>query len=191
MSYRASWYLLLAAFVTASACHARPPATTPVQTVPTPSTTTPSPPPPPPPPAPVAAPRSTPTPPSEADLFRRKSLAELNAERPLDDVYFDYDQNALKEDAKRVLQKDAQWLAKWPQTVIEVDGHCDERGSPEYNLALGERRAIAVREYLANLGIRSNRIHVRSLGKEVPFCRGEGEACWSQNRRGHFMITAR
>jgi peptidoglycan-associated lipoprotein len=87
------------------------------------------------------------------------------------------------------LQQDAQWLAKWPQTVIRVDGHCDERGTAEYNLALGERRAEVVKEYLASLGVRSDRIQTRSLGREAPFCHEEGESCWSQNRRGHFEIT--
>ena len=91
----------------------------------------------------------------------------------------------------RALQQDAQWLAKWPQTKIRIDGHCDERGSAEYNLALGERRAQAVREYLVSLGVRADRIEERSLGKDAPFCTGDDEACWSQNRRGHFEITAK
>jgi peptidoglycan-associated lipoprotein len=106
-------------------------------------------------------------------------------------VFFEYDQNALREEGRRVLQQDAQWLSKWPQTVIRIDGHCDERGTAEYNLALGDRRAEVVREYLTNLGVKPERIQTRSLGKEAPFCHEDGESCWSQNRRGHFMITAK
>jgi peptidoglycan-associated lipoprotein len=87
------------------------------------------------------------------------------------------------------LQQDAEWLTKWRQAVVRVDGHCDERGTPEYNLALGERRAQTVKDYLVSLGVASDRVQTRSLGKEAPFCQADGEACWSQNRRGHFEIT--
>jgi len=95
----------------------------------------------------------------------------------------------LRDDARSVLQRDAAWLAKWPQTRIRIDGHCDERGTAEYNLALGDRRAATVRDYLTELGVKAERIQMRTLGKEAPFCRDEGESCWSQNRRGHFEIT--
>ena len=127
--------------------------------------------------------------PSDEELFRRKSLDQLNAERPLSDVFFDYDQNTLRDDGRRALQDDARWLKRWPGTAIRIDGHCDERGSREYNLALGERRATVVRNYLVDLGIDRARIQVRSLGKEAPFCHEGGESCWAQNRRGHFVIT--
>jgi peptidoglycan-associated lipoprotein len=95
----------------------------------------------------------------------------------------------LREDARRVLQQDAQWLAKWPQTMVRIDGHCDEHGTAEYNLALGNKRAETVKEYLTSLGVGPDRIQARSLGKEAPFCQESGESCWSQNRRGHFVIT--
>jgi peptidoglycan-associated lipoprotein len=172
-------------------CHTRPPATAPARTVAPPPPTVPASPPAPPPraSAPVARPAAPPL--TEAELFGRKSLDELNGEHPLGDPFFDYDQDALRDDARRVLQQDAQWLARWPQTVIRVDGHCDERGTGEYNLALGERRATAIKDYLASLGVRTERIQVRSLGKEAPFCNGDGESCWSQNRRGHVVITAK
>ena len=88
-----------------------------------------------------------------------------------------------------MLQRDAEWLTKWPQTRVRVDGHCDERGTAEYNLALGERRAETVKEYLTSLGVRPDRIQTRSLGKEAPFCKDSREPCWSQNRRGHLVIT--
>jgi len=128
---------------------------------------------------------------SEEEVFARKSLEELNAEHPLKDAFFDYDQNTLRDDTQRALQQDAQWLSKWSQTKIRIDGHCDERGSAEYNLALGERRSAAVRKYLVSLGVSPDRIETRSLGLDAPFCRDTGESCWSQNRRGHFEIIAK
>jgi peptidoglycan-associated lipoprotein len=115
----------------------------------------------------------------------------LNAERPLDDVFFDLDKADLREDAKAPLQKDADWLKKWASTMISVEGHCDSRGSAEYNLALGSRRATAVKDYLVSLGVTANRVTTISKGKETPFCTDESEACWQQNRRGHFVITAK
>jgi peptidoglycan-associated lipoprotein len=141
------------------------------------------------PPPPAAA--RPPAPLSDEELFRRTSLDELNAEHPLNDAFFDYDQNVLRDDARSALQKDAAWLAKWPQTRVLIQGHCDERGTAEYNLALGDRRADAVKGYLTSLGVSPDRIAVRSMGKEAPFCHDTGESCWSQNRRGHFVITAK
>jgi peptidoglycan-associated lipoprotein len=181
------WCPLLVLAVVGGGCHTRPPAIAPSRSASNASPVPARPPAPPPPPR--AAPRPAAAVPTEAELFGRKSLSELNAEHPLGDVFFDYDQNTLTEDARRALQQDAAWLAKWPQTRIRIDGHCDERGTPEYNLALGERRADVVREYLTNLGVKSDRLQMRSLGQEAPFCRGETEVCWSQNRRGHFEIT--
>jgi peptidoglycan-associated lipoprotein len=119
------------------------------------------------------------------------SLDQLNAEHPLSDAFFDYDQNALRQDAQQVLQQDAKWLSKWPQTKVRIDGHCDERGTAEYNLSLGDRRAQAAKAYLASLGVQPDRIEIRTLGKEAPFCGDTGESCWSQNRRDHFVITAK
>ena len=178
--------MLVGALVTLAACHAKPPAVMPTRAA-TAAPAAPAPPPPPAPPPRVAAP--TPLAPTDEEMFRRKSLDQLNAEHPLSDVFFDYDQNTLREDGRRALQDDARWLKRWPTTTIRIDGHCDERGTGEYNLALGERRATVVRKYLKDLGINDARIDVRSLGKEAPFCREGGESCWSQNRRGHFVIT--
>jgi len=106
-------------------------------------------------------------------------------------VFFDYDKSNVRDDARSPLQKDAEWLRRWSQTKITVEGHCDERGSSEYNIALGERRAAAVREYLLSLGVPGDRIVGISKGKEQPFCRESTESCWQQNRRGHFIITAK
>ncbi len=159
---------------------------------PSPPTVTEAPPPPPPLPASVAEPVV----PSDASLtdeesFARKSLEELNAERPLGHAFFDYDSATLRAQDLSILQVNAAWLTKWPSTQITIEGHCDSRGSAEYNLALGERRAVAVRSYLASLGVSGDRLTTVSKGKEQPFCYEENENCWQQNRRGHFIITAK
>lgn len=170
-----------------AACHKRP-AAAPARPE-TRSTTAPATPPAPPrPPAPAPAP---PRPVSPEDQFARKSLGQLNAEHPLVDAFFDLNQTALRDDARQALQQDAQWMAKWPSTKIMIEGHCDDRGTAEYNLGLGDRRARQVGEYLESLGVSASRIQTESLGKESPFCSGSGESCWSQNRRGHFVITAK
>ena len=121
----------------------------------------------------------------------RKSLDEVNAERPLSDVFFDVDKSEIREDAKTPLQTDAAWMKKWSGTSVTVEGHCDSRGSSEYNLALGSRRAEAAKDYLVSLGIPASRITVVSKGKEQPSCTDENESCWQQNRRGHFVVTGK
>jgi len=149
----------------------------------------PPPPPPPPPPAPPAV--KAPAPLTEDEIFARKSLDQLNAERPLVDAFFDYDQAVIRDDARPAMQKNADWLKRWSTTQVTVEGHCDERGSSEYNLALGSRRADSVKQYLVSLGVPANRITVISKGKEQPFCSEGAESCWAQNRRGHNIITAK
>jgi peptidoglycan-associated lipoprotein len=151
------------------------------------ATPAPPPPPPPPPPTPPAPPASL----SDEELFNRKTLDQLNSERPLSDVFFDLDESVVRDDARMSLQKNADWLKRWTTIKISLEGHCDSRGSSEYNLGLGERRATAVRDYLVSLGITGDRVVAVSKGKEQPFCNDENESCWSQNRRGHFIITAK
>jgi len=184
------WSIVLPVLLLAvTACHKRPPAIAsarPPATIAAPV-------------VPSSAPRSSNTaaaaseaaPLTESQLFERMTLDQLNASQPLNDVFFDYDQNTLRDEARQVLERDAQWLSKWPQTKIRINGHCDERGTTEYNLALGDQRAIMVRNYLTNLGVSPDRIETVSLGREAPFCTSTGESCWSQNRRGHFVITAK
>ncbi len=181
--------LCLILAVVAAGCHKKVPAPAPAPPPPPPPTApvTPPPPPAPPPPAPAPAPRPL----TEEEIFARKSVDQLNAERPLDDVYFDLDKSEIREDAKPRLQKDADWMKKWATTQASVEGHCDSRGSAEYNLALGSRRANAVKEYLTNLGVSAGRLTVVSKGKEQPVCAEGTESCWQQNRRGHFVITAK
>ena len=129
--------------------------------------------------------------PTEEELFARKSLDELNAERPLSEVLFDLDVASIRDDAREVLQKNADWMHRWPSTRVTIEGHCDERGSSEYNLALGERRAAAVKAYLVSLGIAAQRVDAVSKGKEVPVCTDSTERCWQLNRRGRPIITVR
>ncbi|MGB9434094.1 MAG: peptidoglycan-associated lipoprotein Pal [Candidatus Acidiferrum sp.] len=126
-------------------------------------------------PAPVAeAPKS-----SFNDLF----LKEMR------DAYFDYDSAAIRPDAREALQKSADFLKGYPNARVTIEGHCDERGSTEYNLALGQRRANAVKEYMVSLGIPADHLNTTSWGKEKPFCTESTEACYAQNRRGHFTLN--
>ena len=142
--------------------------------------------------APPPAPRAeAPRPPTEEELFARKSLDELNREMPLSDAYFDLDKSDIRADAQSALQKDADWLKKWSSVGVTLEGHCDSRGSAEYNLGLGSRRATSVKNYLVNLGVPAGRLTVVSKGKEQPFCSESNESCWQQNRRGHFVITSK
>ena len=181
--------LALAVTIGVSACAKKKPAPAPAAPPPAEAPrTTPPPPPPPPPPAPREAPAPPLTP---EELFARESLEDLNREHPLADAYFDLDSSQIKSAAQPVLQKNAEWLKRWPSTKVLVEGHCDSRGSAEYNLALGDRRSTAVRDYLVSLGVSADRIQVVSKGKEQPVCREENEACWQQNRRGHPLITAK
>ncbi len=118
-------------------------------------------------------------------------LAELNKKGYLKDVFFDYDQYDIRADQRDALAANAEWLKKWPTVKIQVEGHCDERGSNKYNMALGEKRANAARDYLVSLGIDGSRISTISYGEERPFVQGQTEESWSQNRRAHFVITAK
>jgi len=127
-------------------------------------------------PAPVTQAPPPPSP-SEEDLFGQS----------VKDVYFDYDKSDLRTDQQAAIQADAQFLGQHSNINFTIEGHCDSRGSTEYNLALGDQRASSVKNALVTLGIAANRIKTISYGKEKPFCMEENEACWQQNRRGHFV----
>ncbi|NDQ57661.1 MAG: peptidoglycan-associated lipoprotein Pal, partial [Acidipila sp.] len=103
------------------------------------------------------------------------------------DAYFDYNKADIRADARDALAKTAQFLRGNPQIKVNIEGHCDERGSTEYNLGLGETRAQAVRQFLISLGVAAERLNTVSMGKEKPFCTESTEECWQQNRRGHFV----
>jgi peptidoglycan-associated lipoprotein len=106
-----------------------------------------------------------------------------------DRVFFDTDKSSIKAEGQETLQRQAQWLAKYPNVTITVEGHCDDRGTREFNLALGERRAQAVRNALVSLGVQANRVKTISYGKERPAVVGDNEAAWAQNRRGVTVIN--
>jgi peptidoglycan-associated lipoprotein len=180
--------LALVISIGAAGCAKKAPAAAPPPPPPPPAAT-PAPPPPPPPPTPPPPP--PPKPLTEEEVFAGKSVDQLNAEKPLGDVFFELDSATVSEEGRGALQKNADWLKRWSSVALTVEGHCDNRGTPEYNLALGERRANAVREYLVSLGLSGSRVQAISKGEEQPFCRDEAENCWSQNRRGHFIITAK
>ena len=145
---------------------------------------------PPPPPAPAPLPPSAP-PIIEEDEFASRTLEELNQESPLEPVFFVYDSSELDPVGRFSLDANAEILRRFTTWVITIEGHCDERGTAEYNLALGERRALAVREYLLTLGLGADRLGTVSYGKEFPFDSGHNDAAWSRNRRAHFMITSK
>lgn len=147
-------------------------------------------PPPPPPPAPAPAPEP-PRALTEDEIFARKTVEQLNAEMPLADVMFDYDQSNIRDDQRATLQRNAEFLRRWPSVRVSVEGHADARGTNEYNLALGERRANTVKEYLVGLGIGTDRLVVVSKGEETPVCTEMTEECYKRNRRDHFLITGK
>jgi peptidoglycan-associated lipoprotein len=107
-----------------------------------------------------------------------------------DTVHFAYDQYSVQDADKATLQKQATWLNRYPQVRVSVEGHADERGTREYNLALGARRANAVKEYLVSLGVSTARVETISYGKERPICTESNESCWAQNRRGVTVVTS-
>jgi peptidoglycan-associated lipoprotein len=146
---------------------------------------------PPPPPEPVGEPVPVPPEPVAEDAISGKSLDDLNRDSPLLPVFFELDSSEISGAGQQALQGNASVLKKYPQWQITIEGHCDERGTPEYNLGLGERRAVAARDYLVSLGVPADRVRTVSYGKEFPFDPGHDESAWSKNRRAHFVITAK
>jgi peptidoglycan-associated lipoprotein len=118
----------------------------------------------------------------------KPTIAELNAQGILATVYFDFDKSDLTDETRRVLRENAAWLKANGEYGIVIEGHCDERGTIEYNLALGQRRAMAVQDYLVNLGVGADRMRNKSYGEEQPADPGHDEAAWSRNRRAVFVI---
>jgi len=147
--------------------------------------------PPPRPPEPVSEPTIVPPMPIPEDTIGAKSLDDLNRDSPLQPVFFALDSSDLSAEGQGVLQQNAGVLKQYGTWQITIEGHADERGSAEYNLALGERRALAARDYLVSLGIAATRVRTVSYGKEFPFDQARTEEAFSKNRRAHFVITAK
>jgi peptidoglycan-associated lipoprotein len=186
-------FALAAAIATAAAC-AKPqaPVSTPAPP-PSPPTVTSSgastPAPPNTPPSPPAVPNEPPAMTSRPyDGFTPEDWNDP-AKTPLKPVFFHYDSDQIDDKGRAVLQDNARLLQEYPTLVLTIEGHCDERGTPEYNLALGERRALAAKSFLVSLGITGDRLQTVSYGKEFPFDPGRSEEAWSLNRRAHFMVT--
>jgi peptidoglycan-associated lipoprotein len=153
-----------------------------------------------PPPVAPATPPPAPEPPPSRDVApvedeysRLRNMASDEIERMglLPDIHFDYDSAELREADRQTLTRNAEALKKFDFLRITVEGHCDERGTVEYNLALGDRRARAAQDYLTSLGVPADRLKLVSYGKEVPVCQQSNEECWARNRRVHFAVTGK
>ncbi len=189
-----AWLMALALFTVACGGK-KPPVARPTPPPPPSSTDTA----PPAPPEPLAEPEpsvsSVPLEPglSGSDLtdYNARSLDEINRESPLQPVFYGLDSSEVEGETVAVLQSNAEVLRKYPNWVVTIEGHCDERGTAEYNLSLGERRAQAARAYLISLGIPADRLRTVSYGKEFPFDSGSNEEAWAKNRRAHFVVTSK
>ena len=121
----------------------------------------------------------------------RPSLKEFTAVAALKDVFFEFDKYDIRGEDAKTLDANATWLKANAENLVLIEGHCDERGTNEYNLALGERRAKAAMNYLVSQGVQANRITIISYGEERPLCNEKNESCWSKNRRAHFLVKPR
>lgn len=129
-----------------------------------------------------------PAPRPSLEALRKGEAPVTPTSSPLKEIYFDFDRYDLRPDSRETLKANANWLKANPAARVQIEGHADERGTNEYNLALGSKRAQSARDYLATLGIPSGRLSTISYGEEVPVCRERNEGCWQKNRRGRFVI---
>ena len=125
---------------------------------------------------------------SSLDALQRGESTATPASSPLKDVYFDFDRYDLRADSREILKANSAWLKANPSAQVQIEGHCDERGTTEYNVALGSRRAESVKDYLVTLGTSADRLSTISYGEEVPVCREQTEECWQKNRRARFVV---
>ncbi len=128
------------------------------------------------------------TPGGSLEQFRSGAALPKGEAGKLEDIHFAFDSYELDEEARRILRDNAEWLKDNGRVRVEIEGHCDERGTVEYNLALGAKRARAAKDYLTSLGVEADRMTTISYGEELPLCREHNEGCWQQNRRVHFVI---
>jgi peptidoglycan-associated lipoprotein len=181
-----------AALVTAVGCAKKtPPVARPMPPPPPANTSGTAPSRPPAPPEPAREPVAVPPEPVRDDAISSASLDDLNKNSPLKPVYFELDSSDLSPANQKALDDNAALLKRYTSWAVTVEGHCDERGTAEYNLALGERRAGTARAYLVSLGIAADRLRTVSYGREFPFDPGHDETAFSKNRRAHFVITAK
>jgi len=132
--------------------------------------------------------RESTVPSGSLDALRQGKSTATPSSSPLQDIFFDFDRYDLRSDARDTLRKNADWLKNNPSARIEIEGHCDERGTNEYNLALGAKRAQSAKDYLVTLGISAERLSTISYGEEVPVCKEQNEDCWRRNRRARFVV---
>ena len=128
---------------------------------------------------------------TSGDPIASASIETINKDSPLQAVFFAYDSDTIDDKAKSAMTNNAQVMRKYGTWIVTIEGHCDERGTDEYNLSLGERRAQAVKNYMVSLGIPAERFRTVSYGNEFPFATGHDESAWSLNRRAHFMLMAK
>ena len=143
------------------------------------------------PPEPVRESVPVPAEPIASDSLSSTDIDTLNKNSPFQPVFFAYDQDDIDTPGQQALNNNAELMKKYPTWIVTIEGHADERGTAEYNLALGERRALAARNYLVSLGIPADRLRTVSYGKEFPFETGHDETSWSKNRRAHFVVTSK
>ncbi len=191
MKSRALLAMAVACVMTTLACHKNAPPVARPAPPPTPSTPATTGTRPPAPPEPVPEPTVVPPEPVPNDAISSASLDDLNRNSPLKPVFYDLDSSDLTPTGQRILDENAAVMKKYSTWTVTIEGHCDERGTAEYNLALGERRAAAARAYLVSLGLSGDRLRIVSYGKEFPFDPGHDETAYSKNRRAHFVITAK
>jgi peptidoglycan-associated lipoprotein len=189
MAKRLFVLILILGFTAAACARRQPPVAKPMPppaTPPVASTTAP-----PPPPTRIEDALPVPSEPLGEDSIGNRTLDDLNRDSPFKPVFFGLDSAELDDSGRAIVVENAGLLKKYSTWVITVEGHCDERGTAEYNLALGERRAVAVKTYLVSMGIAPDRIRTVSYGKEFPFDPGHDEKAWNANRRAQFVITAK
>ena len=189
---RSMLVLVAAASVLAIACgKKKPPVALPIPPPAAAAAPAPATPRPPAPPQPVNEPVIVPAEPVREETIASGSLDEINRNSPLKPVYFELDSSDISSDGRAALNANAAVMKQYATWTVTIEGHCDERGSAEYNLALGERRAVSARAYLVSLGIGADRLRTVSYGKEFPFDPGHDESAYATNRRAHFVITAK
>jgi len=127
---------------------------------------------------------------SSLDALRRGESTATPQSSPLKEIYFEFDRYEVRADARQTLDANAQWLRQHPTVRVEIEGHCDERGSNEYNMGLAAKRAQAARDYLESIGIAAHRMSTVGYGEELPVCSEHTESCWQRNRRGRFVIAS-